>query len=629
MKGNIYIILRIFVLSLLFSSNIFSQKKTSFRLYQDGHKYLRKKDTINAIKSLKQAITIKPNYRATLLLGGIYYSMDSLDIALKIYKEGFKLDSSYYLAYRLANFYFDDLQDYKTAEKYYSFFINKSPKNSSVYYKAKKRLRNSIFAKQAVKNPVSFSPKNVGNGINKREGEYTPSISSNQKMLIYTKMIPTKQGRVENLYYSFLIDSTWQEGIPLPGKINTKYNEGAPYISANGRFMIFTGCNRYDGKGSCDIYFSIFGEEGWGHAHNFGENINTKHWEAGASLSPDGKTLYFSSSRGGGKGGKDIWYSEFKYGKWRKAKNLSIVNTKGDEETPFIHIDNKTLYFSSNGLDGMGGLDFFVSKKDSIGNWQTPENLGYPINTPKEEYSLSVARDGKTAFFATNSIPDNQGSMDIYYFELPNNKRANPTGYIKGYITNKEGQVIRGAKMSIYDIYSGEKVKGFSFEDGKYFGTLEKNKTYAFQVIKKNYMLFSKNIKLKEDSLDLEFDIMLKKIKIGEIAFLNNILFEYNKASLKKQSIIELKKTIEFLNLNNNVSIEIGGHTDNVGSKSYNKKLSKNRAKSVYDFLIENKIKKSRLSYKGYGFSKPLNKNKTEKDKQQNRRTEIRIINNN
>lgn len=615
---------KIKILCIFFLLIKISYSQKYFKIYQEGIKFLKEKDTNNAIKKLEESINDTPNYLALNSLADIYLLKKDTSKSYNYYKKSFDIDTNFIASYRLGEINFYNYKDFEKSEYFFKKFLDFTPKNSSVYHSVLKKYKNSIFAKEAVKNPVKFFPRSTGNKMNTLLNEYAPSISSNQKMIIYTRLdVNEKNEKIENLYYSIFKDNQWQEGKPLPGKINTKFNEGAPFISANNKFLFFTGCNRPDGKGSCDIYFSVFTENGWGIPHNIGAPINTKYWESNPSLSSDGKFLYFSSNRPGGKGKKDIWYSEFKHGKWKEPKNLSIINTEENEESPFIHLDNSTLYFSSDGWDGMGDLDFFVTRKDSLMNWSLPENLGYPINTIYENYSLTVAADGRTAFFS--SISENKTDLDIFYFELPENKRAKTTGYIKGYITNEDGRVLDKAKMSIYDIYSGKEVESFELDEGEYFGTLEKNKTYAFQVIEKDYMIYSQNLEIK-DSLDVEFDIKLKKIKVQERATLNNILFEYDKYTLKKESIVELQKVLEFLTINPNIYVEFGGHTDNIGTEAYNRKLSVQRAKSVHDFILNNGISKKRISYKGYGFSKPLNKNQTQNEQQLNRRTEIKII---
>jgi hypothetical protein len=258
--------------------------------------------------------------------------------------------------------------------------------------------------------------KNLGEVINSPSSEYFPSVFLNDSSMIFTRRVD--QERNEDFYFSTFNNNQWSKALPLSGKVNTGYNEGGQKITNDGSLMVFTGCNYPEGRGSCDIYYA-FQEHGvWSERKPMGEGINSEFWESAPCLSPDKSTLYFSSNRPGGYGGMDIYvaYSNGK-GSWSEPKNLgSSINTSGDEMFPFIHSDNISLYFTSNGWQGMGGSDIFVARKLANG-FSIPLNLGYPINTIDNESGLVVSATGKTAFFSSDRT-GGLGKMDIYEFTL-------------------------------------------------------------------------------------------------------------------------------------------------------------------------------------------------------------------
>src|ERR1035437_8804520 len=257
-----------------------------------------------------------------------------------------------------------------------------------------------------------FKPQNLGDNINSKDPEYYPSITIDGKKIVFTRRVHGSDAKGneltgnEDFYESELIDGEWSKAKPLEGNINSsQYNEGAQNISQDGKWLIFTGCLFPEGMGSCDLYISYLTKQGWSQPENLGPNVNSEFWESSPSLSPDKKDLYFSSSVPGGFGGKDIWVCHRNAdGKWGPAQNLGAeINTAGDEGSPFIHADNQTLYFNSNGHQGYSEkADLFVSHKQPDGTWSKPENLGYPINTIDEEGSLIVSADGKTAYYASD-----------------------------------------------------------------------------------------------------------------------------------------------------------------------------------------------------------------------------------
>ncbi len=515
---------------------------------------------------------------------------------------------------------------YENAKADYINF-KKLTNNSSKY---KKRLDKQIadcnFAIEAKKNRVKFKPENLGNNINTSLSEYWTSITADGKTITFT-VSNRKTHSQEDLYHSTKINGKWQKANKIDAPINTAGSEGAQSISADGRTMVFTACLRRDSYGSCDLYISYKRGNRWTTPVNMQAPINTKYKESQPSLSADGRTIYFASNRPGGLGKFDIWTSKRnKFGKWSEPVNLGKhINTAENELAPFIHYDNSTLYFSSEGKQGLGGSDLFISRKSEQGKWTEAINLSYPINTHEDEESLVVTLDGKFGFFSSN-MKGGYGQKDIYMFELPPKIRPKKTIFIKGKVFDTNTKAPLQAQINISSL-DEDSINITTISDninGNFLCCLSPQKTYAFNVVKKGYLIYSKNIALPDTSYII--NIALEPIQKNSTIILRNIFFEYNSYQLKNKSFVELQRFKDFIN-NNNLMIEIGGHTDNTGNAAYNKTLSTNRAKSVYDFLLKIGVKKNLLTYKGYGSSQPISTNTTDAGRAKNRRIEFKILN--
>ncbi|HEY1025260.1 MAG TPA: OmpA family protein, partial [Sphingobacteriaceae bacterium] len=305
------------------------------------------------------------------------------------------------------------------------------------------------------------------------------------------------------------------------------------------------------------------------------------------------------------------------------------VNTPYDEQSPFIHPDDQTLYFSSNGWPSLGSKDIFISRKGTDNEWQRPLNAGYPINTFGEESSLAISSNGRTAFFASDK-EGGFGGLDIYSFELPQHLRPRPVTYVKGHIFDKKTREPLDARVNIIDLGTGKPAFDdvADFQSGEFVATMPLGKNFALNVSRPGYLFHSENFSLEnrsKDNVPLLLSVPLEKIEVGGLVRLKNIFFETGKFDLMPESKIELQQLVHFLSENPNVAIEIGGHTDNIGDEGSNQLLSENRAKTVYDFLVSNKIDPGRLTYKGYGETRPVDDNNTEANRQNNRRTEFRV----
>ena len=516
---------------------------------------------------------------------------------------------------------------YAEAQKNLEKYLTYSDISNQNQFWAKKLIADCEFSINAIAHPVPFKPVNMGPEINTADDEYLPTATADESTLIFTRKINSN----EDFYKSVKADGKWKTAVSLSDKINTpNYNEGAQSISQDGKFLFFTGCNRPDGLGHCDIYISQKKGDDWSKPFDLSPPVNTSGWEAQPSISADGRTLYFVSNRKGGYGGYDIWKSELTDKGWGEPENLGAnINTSFNEQSPFIHPDDSTLYFCSDGWPGLGGKDLFVSRLGKDGKWQKPENLGYPINSNGDENGLTTTANGNYAFFASNNL-NGYGGYDIYTFELPQSDRAKRVTYVKGTVKDAITKEPLESAVEIIELQKNATVyQDYSSADqGDFLATLVTGKNYGLNISKAGYLFYSANFSLigHEDKNPFEIEVLLQPIEIGNKVILNNIFFDTNKFDLKPESQGELQKLIDFLTVNPTIHIEVSGHTDNVGNDQSNQTLSENRAKAVYDFLIANGIKTDRLVYKGYGETQPVAGNDTDEGRSKNRRTEFKII---
>lgn len=518
--------------------------------------------------------------------------------------------------------------DYSNAQihlKKYIQYPNIIPKNK-LY--AELLLSDCEFSIDAIQHPVLFKPTNLGPEINSPNDEYMPVLTADEGVLIFTRKINNN----EDFYKSSKINNKWVPASYLSAQINTPdHNEGAQSVTQDGQYLFFTGCDRPTGLGKCDIYVSKKDGNDWDIPYNLNAPVNTGNWESQPSISSDGKTLYFVSNRKGGYGGYDIWKSTLTAKGWSEPENLGPnINTPFDEQSPFIHPDDNTLYFSSNGWPGLGNMDVFVSRRDNDGKWQKPENLGYPINTNADDSGLTLNANGDLAYFSSNVL-EGYGGFDIYQFEMPVKLRPQIVTFVKGIITDAKTKAPINANVEIVDLQDNKTVyQKTSDKEGHFLSTLTYGKDYGLNISKKGYLFYSENFSLHsiDNKKQYQIDVPLQGIEAGNKVVLKNIFFDTNKYDVKKESRMELEKVIAFLVDNPNVKVEVSGHTDDVGNDALNQTLSQNRARSVYTYLVSQHIDPKRMVYKGYGKWQPIAPNTTEEGRQLNRRTEFKIISN-
>lgn len=615
------------------------------RAYEEAEQAYRLYDHEKAIDRLDRAIRIDEDFiEAHLLKAEILYLDEVYEEAVRYYAKTIELDASFFpqakyykgkALYRMAA--------YAEAVSWLESFKSMDGISDNFLSRVEVALAHARFAEHAVQNPVPFDPHNPGAAINSEYAEYSPALTADEQTLIFTRKKPLEGYKLredlprdfffEDFYVSHLVDGEWTEAKNMGAPLNTPGNEGAQTITADGRHMYFTACNRPDGIGSCDIYYAVKTGQEWSVPQNAGRPLNSSSWDSQPSVSADGNTLYFASSREGSIGSMDIWKAKKQDdGQWGDPENLGeTINTSGNELSPFIHHDNESLYFASDGHPGMGGLDIFVSKRDPDTRvWSTPVNLGYPINTHGDEFSFVVGASGQQAWFASD-MEGGFGRSDIYTFELHDAVRPQPVTYMRGVVTDAKTDMPLQAVFELIRVSDGQVVMEASSdpEEGSFLVAIPTGKDLALNISKPGYLFFSDHFSydgIRKATDPYIRDIHLQPISKGESVVLRNIFFETDSYALKATSRAELEKLYRFMRENPDLHIEISGHTDSTGSFVHNLALSENRARSVRDYLLEKGIAADRMSYKGYADTRPVDTNETPEGRAMNRRTEFQVV---
>lgn len=607
------------------------------KFYDEGQKSAMNQAFGTAKSSYRKALEITPNFQDAMIeLAGIYFSQkneDSCVYFLNAIKD-INPKPSARVYYTLATLYYNR-GDYELAQVELQKYLDTDIKSAKSAEDAKLKLANCIFAIEAKKKPRLFSPIRLSDSINTYRPEYLPSISADEELLVFSRMID----RQEDLYYSQWNKDHWSRAQPLEGVNTEKYNEAGHCVSADGKTIVFTGCNMPGGLGSCDLYISYFKNGSWTQPANLDSPINTPGWESQPSLSADGNVLYFSSERPGGYGLRDIWYTEKSAsGRWSTPKNIGApINTTRNDSSPFIHADNQTLYFMSDGLPGMGGTDLFFSKRIDTEHWDVPINLGYPINTIGNEGALVVNIDGDKAYYTSTgakTLQDKDGleNTDIYSFELDKEIRPQSVSFFKALVLDATSSKPLVSGVKITDIQKNLSFyNGNTSDDGTALVIMPKGDQYGIQISAKGYIFISESVKIP-DSANVKMPYIstykMERISnsIGKTFPMRNIFFESGSDQLSSASNAELGSIFHMMKENPDIVVQIDGHTDNIGGEKDNLLLSQNRAKAVMNELIKRGIPAKKILAKGFGESKPLTDNTTENGRQVNRRTEFTII---
>ncbi len=580
-------------------------------LLRKGSIYFQKKDYANAKKSFLSAIAKAPEYDPEM-----YFSA-----ALTLHAA----------------------EEYEAAAFHFESYLDRGASNKRKEAKAKKMMENSRFIHQALQNPVTAEFNKLPESINTSAREYGATESIDGESILFIRrysradelMIATKEGDDYSVEPGFAEFDEFAE-------------IGTFSFSANGKFLVFTSCNNRDGFGGCDLYYSRIKNGKWLRPRNMGPVINTPAWESQPSLSADGGALYFSSNRKHGLGGKDIWVS-LRGGDrngWTAPVNLGDhINTKGNEESPFIHADGYTLYYRSNGLPGMGDFDnYFSARKGDHLSWAKATNMGYPINTLGHDGALTVSLDGERGYISTDreflENRETNTNLEVFTFPLPDYAKPILTTYLKVNVVDAVTKdPISANKIELVDGETGSILSKNEAEDGEFITSLPTGKKYGLSVEMDGYIFQSRFFDLAGISTAVDpYQVTVEMVPIPKAespnviydtpVILNNIFFETGSANLKEVSMLEINRLSQTLQDQPSLKIRILGHTDNVGDNAANKILSENRAKAVYNALMANGIEISRLSYIGVGEEDPIDTNDTEEGRQRNRRTEFILIRN-
>lgn len=635
----------IFSALLFFSGQIFGQGQLSTKnnkaieYYTEADNYRVRGQYQQAIDLLHAAIEKDRNFfEAYYRLGLVYINKNNFKEAIKSLEAGLALTPDFpkqkIFWYDLGDCYFY-LGEYAKAFKCFTDFLKVEVLNKQKIEHAKQMLRNIEFVQQNASVASAYKLRALSDTVNCFAMQYFPALTADQQELIFTCRRGNDPNDDEDLVVSRKDQQgRWTSPVSISKNINTKLNEGTCTISADGRKLIFTSCVGREGHGSCDLYESVKIGDEWSEPKNLGPYVNSAEWESQPSLSADGRTLFFVSDRRGGYGRRDIWVtSQNNKGQWTRAKNAGKqINTEYDEISPFIHVNNRTLYFASKGLTGFGGYDIYFTEKDTSENWTKPTNIGGPINNHEDQFSLFITADGKKGYYSHEEVaPSGASFTKIFEIEIPEeNQIRYRSNYVKGIIRDKDTKKPLRASVELINIEK-DTTESFVLSDsltGEYLIVLTQGSEYALYVNKKAYLFQSLNFNYSEvkNFKPITLNVDLEKAKTGSIVVLNNIFFDVDKYDLKKKSQTELSTIINFLNENPQIKIEISGHTDNTGSPAYNRQLSEKRAFSVYTYLVNKGIKSSRLLSKGYGPDRPIAPNDSEETRRLNRRIEFKIL---
>ena len=614
----------------------FSQNRKAQRAYLNGVKELTKSnaDYSKAERFFQKAIRVYPKYaQALILLGDL--SLKELEFTKAIsYYERSALIGDPRVGYFKMGMTALNHGFYQKAIIAFTSYLNLKNIPKVKRFKANRYLRSSEFGLRAMEKPLDIKPKNINwdhETDSYPESYFFPSISGDNSTLYFTGRNVSSPWVDENIFEVERVnEDSWALPKMVSGKINTYQNEGAVSVQGDEKRMVFAACNRKTGYGSCDIYMSEYLNGSWSSAENIGPEINTSQWETQPCLSADGQYLFFVRDSRKPGSNSNIWISRWNGSSWSRAKQLPApINGSGDEFSPFFHADGKTLYFSSSSHLGMGGLDLFKSELISNNEWSVPVNLGYPINDFRDNFGLVISTNGDYGFLAGGDL--SKGSYhfktqnpQIYQFKMPELLKPEPTDWIKIWAVDKDDEsIIKDAAWSLSSKGLGKESIGFG---GVFESSIPVATHMALNVVAKGYNMFSRDV-FYETSKGESFQdtILLTPIKEGDTFILNNIMFEFDKAILVKKSILEISRLVDWLMENPGVEIEFRGHTDDKGLYSYNLKLSKDRAKAVYDEVLSRGISGRRLFYKGVGDAAPISTNESEAGRAINRRTEILI----
>ena len=637
--------MRYFLPLLFLSFSVFAQNECEQIVTPSAKKKYKKAEDAarnwqygKAYSFLEQALEEQSDYaKALFLYGQLKMEKEEFEHAQELLIKGIGVCPLYSeeMYWLVASMAFEG-RNYDRAAQYYEFYLRFFGLSEEKKALAQERWEEARFLIEMYSMPVPYNPQPVS-GISTKDDEYLPILSPDNDIAFYTRRrLKQDVGMLRAETVEEFITSTMEGGVfnlgnLMPYPFNLHNNEGGASLTIDNNELFLTICEPLNGYNNCDIYYTARKDSFWTPLRRLLFPVNkSDSWESQPTISSDGNTLLFTSIRPGGKGGADIYsVSRTENGSWGDLQSLSI-NTLGDEKSPFLHPDNQTLYFSSNGYKGLGGLDIFYVKKDTAGNWGEPQNIGYPINSEDDDLGLFVSTDGKTAYFASNKL-EGKGGWDVYHFPLYKEARPERVLFLKGDVVDEFGDPLIASSVEIKSMKDNSTFEvDVDGETGRYVAAivLEKDEDVMVTVKDDFYAFNSQYVSATDEGFESpgKLDFEMKEMKEGEAFLIKNIYFETDSFSLNQQAKNILSVFVNFLQNRKYLKVAIHGHTDSVGDDQANFLLSTQRAKSVHDFLITSGITSTRLSYEGFGEQKPLETNKTEEGRSQNRRTEFYIV---
>ncbi|MFH2095096.1 MAG: hypothetical protein ABIJ16_05300, partial [Bacteroidota bacterium] len=467
---KVLILVTIFIIGLVIQADCqyTIKNKKAIKHFEAAQVYFEKFDDMNAMAQLDQALRIDSNFVEALnLYATIYDNKRELEKVIYYLNRAVNANPDYsYKSFYLLGKNQLILGKYSDSKENLTKCLDFSDISPRIEAYANVLLERAEYGITAMANPVDFKPMNLGPNINTPYNDYWPSVTADESMIITTVLLPkdsrypvSYENSQEDFFVSIKKDGMWLPAQNMGRPINTPDNEGSQVFSPDGRLLFYTVCNRPEDYGSCDIYFSEKIGDEWKKPVNIGPVINTGEWECNPTVSADGRILIFSAGhQRGGQGKKDLWLSRMdKTGNWAPPVNLGEeVNSEGNDISPFLHPDGKTLYFSSDGHMGLGGMDIFMSRLDQDGKWQKPVNMGYPVNTFKDEIGLIVNAKGELAYFSSER--DDSRAKDIYCFYLDPSMRPQVVTYVKGRVFDSVTGEGLGASFKLIDLETEEVV---------------------------------------------------------------------------------------------------------------------------------------------------------------------------
>jgi len=623
---------------------------------RQGEQALLEKKFTKAIRNYKMALEIQPELRAAQRGMGLCYELQGdFDKALKAYLEIVEKDPKFSRAlyFQIGDLYYKKGQKQRAITYFTQFqrlqllddisFTVNGEKEVQMEQGYLERLPIVIQACQAAMDTSIIlkdaKVTNLGNTINNKADEYFPFLSNDQSVLYYTRRRGI--GTDEDLYHARKINGWWQSGNPVGNVLNTKLDEGMSTLVRDGRRMIFTACKRENVSGTCDLWEAILVNNEITEVHPLEGNPNSDKWESQASISCDGSTLYFASNRNGGQGGTDIWYSKkMPNGKWSEPKNMGpVINTKEDEESPYITNDGKTLFFASFGHLSLGEEDIFMSNLQPDGDWSQPANLGPQINSPFRELCFFLTADGRTGYFASDR-PEGEGGMDIYRAEFQEELNSTQMTFVEAYVIDS---LTEKPLKTVVELEGRDPVA--SDAQGRFFLCLPANSHLNTKIGIVNYRPFQKGflIPVWENKQFYRLELRVAPIivpkppkpvveeqepdtsrtasKIRKMErYFHTILFKFDSDEEEMNEMDELDVFIKDLAGKDIQRVEINGYADEIGEDRYNLELSEKRAKKIAFYLVQKGYLVSRIAMKGNGEVRDA------KQKALNRKVELKIV---